>query len=268
MITNKTARDLIIAKKLFPGGGSVIETDTATGSVANFETNMIAPIVKGICEINPKQEGTGDPSPSNPRPISGTSVLDIYHSGADTSNPTIYSIALGQTVYGGSADVVGGTGTSDRGFILINDSSYFAKLTSRIYRIERSKVPDGLWASDNINKLNCEAFKPQVTDQQLDIIYTTTNGFIIRTSTAYETANELLEAVGSFGISYPLATPTPFTFTGEEINSLLGENNIWHDGNGDISVTYKKKVPGPGGIDKRQFLPLIYGKKFKYNERS
>lgn len=38
---------------------------------------------------------------------------------------------------------------------------------------------------------------------------------------------------------YKLATPLTYTLTASEITTLLGQNNFWHDANGDISVGYK-----------------------------
>lgn len=55
--------------------------ETASGSVANFKTDMIAPL-KG-CKINflPKQSGSGDPSPTNVRPISGWDGMEVVRCG-------------------------------------------------------------------------------------------------------------------------------------------------------------------------------------------
>lgn len=53
---------------------------TATSGLVSFTTNVIRP-VKVICEFNPVQEGTGDPSPDNVRPISGWTGCEVYHTG-------------------------------------------------------------------------------------------------------------------------------------------------------------------------------------------
>ena len=52
---------------------------TATSGLVSFTTNVIRP-VKVTCEFSPVQEGTGDPSPDNVRPISGWTGCDIWHS--------------------------------------------------------------------------------------------------------------------------------------------------------------------------------------------
>lgn len=56
----------------------VLPQDQATGALANFpDGSNLYPIVEGIFGIEPIQEGTGDPSPSNIRPISGFTGMVI-----------------------------------------------------------------------------------------------------------------------------------------------------------------------------------------------
>lgn len=55
--------------------------ETATGDIANFNTDMVAPIKDAKIYFNPVQEGEGDPSPENIRPISGWTGLNIYQQG-------------------------------------------------------------------------------------------------------------------------------------------------------------------------------------------
>lgn len=55
---------------------------TASGTIAHFEDGADdVPLKSLTATITPKQEGTGDPSPTNPRPISGTSELTLNHKG-------------------------------------------------------------------------------------------------------------------------------------------------------------------------------------------
>lgn len=56
--------------------------DTASGPVASFPdgaNNIPCPSV--LCTINPVQSGSGDPSPSNVRPITGHTELNLVHTG-------------------------------------------------------------------------------------------------------------------------------------------------------------------------------------------
>ena len=43
-------------------------------------------------------------------------------------------------------------------------------------------------------------------------------------------------------VVYPLTTPIEIDLTPTQINSLLGSNNIWHDGNGDIELKFKETI--------------------------
>lgn len=52
---------------------------SVTGLVS-FVTNVVMP-TKVVCEFSPIQEGTGDPSPDNVRPISGWDGCEILHTG-------------------------------------------------------------------------------------------------------------------------------------------------------------------------------------------
>jgi len=53
---------------------------TSTTGLVSFDTNVEMP-TKVTCEFSPLQEGTGDPSPDNVRPISGWTGCEVYHTG-------------------------------------------------------------------------------------------------------------------------------------------------------------------------------------------
>lgn len=59
---------------------------TATSGLVSFTTNVIRP-VKVTCEFSPVQEGTGDPSPDNVRPISGWTGCEIHHASNNILGP-------------------------------------------------------------------------------------------------------------------------------------------------------------------------------------
>lgn len=62
-----------------------VEATTPAG-VANFTTDLIAPLKSCKMGFEPVQAGSGDPSPSNIRPISGWSGLTVYKAGANLFN--------------------------------------------------------------------------------------------------------------------------------------------------------------------------------------
>ena len=66
--------------------GKLVEA-FATGNPAVFDANVAKPLARMLVPFTPVQAGSGDPSPSNVRPITGWTGVNIYHSGEDTSNP-------------------------------------------------------------------------------------------------------------------------------------------------------------------------------------
>ena len=58
-----------------------VETGNTEDSdiIASFKTNAVLPIKSMVTNFEPKQEGEGDPSPENIRPITGLSELEIHN---------------------------------------------------------------------------------------------------------------------------------------------------------------------------------------------
>ena len=57
----------------------------------------------------------------------------------------------------------------------------------------------------------------------------------------YSDATAFKNAMSGVKLIYPLATPTEITLDETDIfNALLGTNNVWHDGNGNTEVKYRK----------------------------
>lgn len=41
---------------------------------------------------------------------------------------------------------------------------------------------------------------------------------------------------------YELATPQTYQLTPQDVDSLLGDNNVWHDANGNTTANYRADV--------------------------
>ena len=63
--------------------------ETISGSIASFKTDVLAPLKS--CKINfvPIQEGSGDPSPENVRPITGWTEAALYKTGKNWFDESI-----------------------------------------------------------------------------------------------------------------------------------------------------------------------------------
>lgn len=72
-------------------------------------------------EITPTQEGEGDPSLENVRPIVGWDAVNIHQSNGDQDKT--YTVQLGQTVYGGTLDVGTGIGSEEWSSVINLSSS-------------------------------------------------------------------------------------------------------------------------------------------------
>ena len=234
-------------------------TDTASGAVASFPDGADGLPVKDLTvSIEPAQSGSGDPSPTNVRPISGWTGVTVSHSGADTSDPETLSISWqteAGTVYGGSLDVTTGLLTVDREFVTV---SYPGTLTagSRAY------------CKYKLGKIGYASQAPKAYSSVLKKYSGTASGmpegaFAVVNSTAYNGSflylcfpgcsssytsatlsnnKAYLETLVSNGITpqfvFGLSSPLTYQLTPQEVATLLGENNIWAD-TGDVSVEYR-----------------------------
>ena len=247
--------------------------ETVSGSIVNITDALSRRVKELICYINPVQSGSGDPSPNNIRPIIGYSLVNIYNEETydSTAAPKLtvnWQIEAG-TIYGctlklnedGSADLVeewisdvlngrydlawGPTYSNldNTSAILFYWSSYPVKRRDNANEIPHilcpslpviSKSSIGTYDDDSIScvingdgvfgiELRLKAFKEMTTVSQ---------------ARAYLQQNPV-------NIVYLLREDSNLrhTYHLDDIGELythLGTNTIWHDGNGDISVTYWK----------------------------
>lgn len=70
--------------------GDVLDDETVTGNPVTFESLDGGHAKTCEVEFGPIQSGSGDPSPSNIRPISGWDSLNLNQAGVNLANPTVY----------------------------------------------------------------------------------------------------------------------------------------------------------------------------------
>lgn len=155
-------------------------------------------------------------------------------------HPTQYTASLGRTIYGGTADIVNGVGQSTHGKIT-DFSTLRANGTSSTgayrYIIDVSGMGDY-----NVGACVSNLLTYRVSyNANVGEFYNTTNVLII--FLAQDNAQDAITYLqsNSCEIAYPLATPTDFTFTGQEIPTRLGYNAFWSD-EGDTEVTYRADI--------------------------
>ena len=231
---------LLFLKAALAGGGSAIER-TAIGNPLTFQTDLARPLKSLLIPFTPVQSGTGDPSPQNIRPIVPWNGLKVYHSGADTSNPTETDISFPSPVYGGTLDVVSGvltveyvtvdlgslSWTYDRGRFYTNGLSNVIKRGSSARRLVMY-CPIFLCISDGRSQAN-------VPDMS---IYEGGNGNVFIHDSDYTDKDTFKEAMDGIVLCYPIATPQEITLTPEQITALVGDNTIWSDADGSMTCVY------------------------------
>lgn len=225
---------------------------SASGSIASFsDGGDDLPMKSLVVNIVLKQSGSGDPSPSNVRPISGWDSVAVNVSGADTSDYETITTNLPQTVYGGTLEVVSGKLVIDKGYVDLGSINW-VKLTNatKTFFQTMSEIAD-MKKSSGTNVLQgfiCSCYKEKTWYQTLDnasidkAICEGWNGksyIAIADSTYVDlSASEFKTAMNGVQLVYELATQTEIQLTPTEVKTLLGANNIWSE-SGTVEVEYR-----------------------------
>ena len=224
---------------------------TASGPIANFYRTVGGlPVDDLTIDITPVQAGTGNPSPTNVRAISGWTGATIYQSGADTSDPSTTSISWNTeagTIYGGTLDVTTGLLTVTHKRVDMGSVDWTYNSGGR-GRFQTGVISDIEKPASNrdISSIYCEIY---LTNSSYSLYTTTSTAVGIAVNTdgriwvhqdpqgtdgaAFKTA------VTGYYMVYPLAaaSQTTYQLTPAQISSLLGENNIWAD-TGNVYVQF------------------------------
>jgi hypothetical protein len=165
--------------------------------------------------------------------------------------PTTATASLGRTVYGGTADVVNGTGVDNCERIQIKNRTWEAVTVGSFQVFSTNKITN---KATNFNFQvegyeNAETYRNYLADKQCGT-YNTTNAMdrIVIRDDSYSTVEDFLEAKGDNYIVYEKTSSTDFTFTPitPTPETPLGVSNWWAD-NGDSTITYRKDpdIPDP-----------------------
>lgn len=193
--------------------------------------------LSAVVSLEPKQAGSGDPSPENVRPISGWDSVKVTVSNESESHD--YELTLPETIYGGTVDAVTGEG-------------------SNLYVFKELAIADMNNAEDYPGWKNqdwvAQAVPGEITDTTLDILGC--EGLLnigarldFRINPApnfdlylYPSGNTIFPGLTQSQIKeqYPdlvvqfclkLATPEPFQATGNQaLPAVAGLNTVYTDG--------------------------------------
>ncbi len=224
--------------------GGYTLTDLPTGEMASI-TNGTALLMPSLeIGIEPVQEGSGDPSPDNIRPISGWTAANVIVSPTTSAEDgTTYTVEFldGEnplTVYGGTLDITTGELVVTHG-LLYADGSFnmhraaYDSSTQLYYTV----VKVGLGAPANNPLPRSDKFRAYGR-VQIGNCYITNYGDYLMAVLPDQSADTIEKVTQWFADNptqfvYELATPTTYQLTPTQIRTLVGTNNIWAD-TGDI----------------------------------
>ena len=199
---------------------SSIDTPAPIMTFNNGGDNI--PVNKLLVAVTAQQAGSGTPSPSNPRAISGWSSANI--SVSDGVTPTTITIPFGDTYYGGVLDVTNGKLTVTHSIVDMGDLTYTSAGTLRAV---------GKNTIQSVTGLNPKRTSTADCICSVDELTQTTNQIRFATITTPEA--DMPTTYAGQKIVFELETYTEINLTPTQIITLSGLNNIYADC-GDIQL--------------------------------
>ena len=226
------------------------EIKTVSGNPITLTDAIAGNALEASAEIVASQSGSGTPSPTNVRPISGFSSVTITREDAQGQTATV-TVALGSTVYGGSLNLTTGELTITHAYKQI------VKTTSAFYR-EKVGTNTSLFAwdmgTDYHGVSHGDAVVPDIISNYLP--KTSAGGLWSTDASGITTRNDgnriWLRIQGCTTVSeietytdnnalyacWELATPTTTTLTAAQLALVKGYNQLSCN-SGEMEITYK-----------------------------
>ena len=216
----------------------ILPVDTAGPSaIATFTTGLALPFVD--CKVGITATG-GNGTPDNPVPINGYTEANI------TANGDTYTIAFGQTVYGGVLDVTRGKLTVTWGNVDLGSLNYERNPVGD-YVVFRGNTSDKAINTNSLcsDYVNSEKPRDQLNNNEYGTwnLASSLNNIVIRDdSKANMSVSDFKTSMSGVIFAYELATPFDIDLTPEVISAIVGVNNVYSDTNGDTTVKFKDTI--------------------------
>ena len=236
----------------------ILPTETKSGSVANFETDLELPYQLAKFGIVATQEA-GTPTPSSPKAISGWSQIVATQADSNMTSVEQITIALGDTYYGGYVEV---DKDGHRRLVVtyrrleLSTLTDWSRITNYTNPFFRATLPEDCkvrTASNNPQIAICDSYAWYSSNQNYwqyigngefvtaGFGVSSVNRVYIRNDD-YTDKNTFVSSLSGVYIVYELAEPIIIDIhNGEPITALNGVNNVFCD-SGDTEVTYKLSI--------------------------
>ena len=219
--------------------------ETASGQSVVITNGFPAPLASCVVTFGPAQAGSGDPSPSNIRELSGRTELSVFVSPI-SSGGTEYPVSWSDygTVYGGTIDLVCGlliktlntfvgTDVADVKLDRYDSTTVIGKLTVDSLSDSASNDIISNRFSTNIASGNAGRMVAFKNNNLLYIVMPRSD--FAGVPTAADIQQWLVDHPTIF--VYPLADPVAYQLPASAVRTIRGENHIWSDA-GSVSAAY------------------------------
>ena len=226
-----------------------LSSPTVSGAICTFNSQYAGlPLKSHEVDITAIQSGSGIPSPDNVRPISGYSAINISQSGADTSTPTVHTITIGSTVYGGEYDARTGLFTVTHILFTVTNVDSVGTQGGRYFF--RKGIPASSYSISmtptNLDNYMSETYYPALDHSALGTFFVTSAGASLHLTPTDQTLDTVAK-MNTYLADNPAVCLIPLAESLRQtiqlppcqIDTLLGENNIWAD-TGDTTLQYPK----------------------------
>jgi hypothetical protein len=154
---------------------------------------------------------------------------------------TTHTVSLGQTIYGATAELVNGNGSKTWGYVDLGDLTWnYAGGTFRAIVSDAIAPISGGDTTAICEIYNRVGYSSSIADLSFYLCanqLSASKYLVIKDNSYNGDVNAFKTGVTGKKLVYTLETPTAFTFTGANIPTLSGENNIYSNC-GDVEVEY------------------------------
>ena len=247
MLNNQTGLKRLIFANAAAGELPQINEYTVTGNPAEFSTNLIRPLQAFEVPLLPVQSGSGTPSPSNVRTISGWPGITVTSNGQTVL--VAWESAVG-VVYGGTVDLVTGVMTVTHYYIEVTKSNlpslkkYAVESGAFLAQFERvsNDIPKWVGASAISNRFS-QSISSGPGRLNANMSGTSIYFFIPLSELSSETVNAVWDWFEAHPtqLVYELDSPQTIQLTHVEIKTIIGQNSIGTNTNGTNTIKYLKR---------------------------
>lgn len=252
MLNNQTGLKRLIFAHAAAGELPPINEYTVTGNPAEFSTNLARSLQSFEIPFSPVQSGSGDPSPSNIRPISGWAGLTIN---ANNNLIMVEWQSVAGVVYGGTVDLV--TGVMTVTWLTVD-------LGTIDWTLANNTTVRQAWLYNKLDEINMKQIESnQLVSSAISTVFKTVSAssswypnYLIQNAPAagapgritvtfepgtYASGDEVKNALDGIPMAYELETPQTVQLSPAEIKTIIGQNSIGTNTNGTNTIKYLKR---------------------------